>query len=81
MGVCVCVCVCVCLIVCDRDISTMRQSGPDLGCGAIQKKNITIIYVVNNMICYFIIAIYCRIYHLEKHLRPENLTFTQREKL
>jgi hypothetical protein len=41
--------VCVCLIVCDRDISTMRQPVPDLVCGTTQKKSISIIYVVNNI--------------------------------
>jgi hypothetical protein len=50
----------------------MRQSGPELGCGATQKKSIGSIYVVNNMICYFIVAIYCR-------YLPSGITFTARE--
>jgi hypothetical protein len=43
-----------------------------LGCGATQNKSISIVYVVNNMICYFVIAIYCR-------YLPSGITFTARE--
>jgi len=50
----------------------MRQPGPKLGCGATQNKSISIVYVVSDMICYFIIAICSR-------YLPSGITFTARE--
>ena len=76
-----CVCVCVCLIVCDRDISTMKQLGPDLGCGAIEKQSISIIYVVKNTICYFIIAIYCRYLPSGKTFKARKFDFHTTRKI